>query len=138
MTGRDLQYGALPWRRGTDGEREILLISSRETQRWVIPKGWPIDGLSPQESARREAFEEAGVSGQIAASPLGSYPYAKRLRDGASAMVTVTVFALEVTASHEAWPEKGQRRLRWMACGEAAAAVAEPELRQLIMEFCGG
>ena len=136
MTARDRQFAALPWRRGKEGDIDVLLISSRETGRWVIPKGWPIEGLAPSQSARREAFEEAGVDGTVAVEPLGSFRYAKRLRDGGNADVTVTVFALEVTGAHADWPEKGQRRLRWMACGEAAAAVAETELRQLILGFC--
>lgn len=135
MTARDRQYAALPWRRGMDGDIDILLISSRETRRWVIPKGWPIAGLRPSESARREAFEEAGVDGNVAAEPLGSYRYAKRLRDGGNADVTVTVFALEVTGAHADWPEKGQRRLIWMSRAAAAEAVAEPELGHIIATY---
>jgi len=135
MTARDRQYAALPWRRGRDGDTDILLISSRETQRWVIPKGWPIEGLAPHDSALREAFEEAGVAGNIEARPLGSYAYTKRLRDGASAQVTVIVFALEVTGVFEDWPEKGERRLLWMRRAEAAASVEESGLAALIAGF---
>ena len=76
------QYAALPWRRGDDGALEVLLITSRESRRWVIPKGWPIKGLNSKKSAAREAFEEAGVLGAVGKKKLGDYHYDKRLRSG--------------------------------------------------------
>ena len=68
------QYGVIPFRKGSDGI-EILLITSRETRRWVVPRGNPIDGLSAPESAAQEAFEEAGILGEVEALPIGSYGY---------------------------------------------------------------
>src|SRR6266487_779296 len=71
-----VQYGALPYRLRTGSRRpQFMLITSRETQRWVIPKGWPKKGKSPQYSAAREAFEEAGVLGAVAKRPVGSFSY---------------------------------------------------------------
>lgn len=131
MGERRVQYAALPWRHAGGGV-EVLLISSRETKRWVIPKGWPIEALSPAKSAAREAFEEAGIAGQVGPRPLGSYHYDKRLKGGATRSLTVKVFALEVMVQHPMWPEKGQRTLLWIGKDEAAELVEEPELAQII------
>ncbi|MFO1121037.1 MAG: NUDIX hydrolase [Hyphomicrobiales bacterium] len=128
------QYGALPWRDRGQGI-EVLLISSRETRRWIIPKGWPIPGLEPHDSAAREAFEEAGVGGNVGRRRLGSYDYEKRLKDGSLETCTVDVFRLEVMIQHRAWPEQGQRELRWLTRDEAAASVQEAGLASLIRKL---
>ena len=111
---------------------EVLLITSRETRRWVIPKGWPIKGLPPAQSAAREAFEEAGVAGQVSRKGIGRYDYDKRGKDGIPRPCHVVVFSLEVMVQHPSWPEQGQRDQRWMSQEEAAASVAEPQLARLI------
>ncbi len=129
------QFAALPWRLTPDGGVEVLLITSRETRRWVIPKGWPIRGLKSPKSAAREAFEEAGVKGVVSSKKLGAYHYDKRLASGRVQHVRVSVYAMLVEAEAEAWPEKGQRDKLWMPAGEAAALVDEPELRALIAAF---
>lgn len=130
-----LQYAALPWRRGTQGEIEILLITSRGTGRWVIPKGWPMKSKSRRAAAAREAWEEAGVEGRIGRKSIGGYGYGKRLDDGDVIDLRVEVFGLEVTREGEDWPEKLQRERRWMGAGQAAVLVDEPELRDLILAF---
>jgi 8-oxo-dGTP pyrophosphatase MutT (NUDIX family) len=124
------QYAALPFRRKNG--LEILLITSRETRRWVIPKGWPMKGKKPSVAAAREAFEEAGVTGKIERTALGVYSYVKRLKNGAPVPCLVRVFPLEVVGERDAWPEMGQRERRWFTPGDAAAAVDEPELARLI------
>lgn len=129
------QSAALPWRRAADGAVEVLAITSRETRRWVIPKGWPMKGLSSAATAAREAFEEAGVTGQIAKKPLGAYHYDKRLNTGRLQRVRVSVFALKVEAEAETWPEIGQRDRVWMTAADAADRVDEPELKALIRAF---
>ena len=131
------QVAALPWRvpGPGDGGLEILLVSSRETRRWVIPKGWPMKGKLDHQAAAQEAYEEAGLDGRIVDTPVGDYPYLKRLKSGAARPVTVDVYPMEVTGEHATWPEKGQRTLRWMSPVEAALAVQEPELRDLIARF---
>jgi uncharacterized protein len=128
------QYGALPYRFDAEGRIEILLVTSRDTGRWVVPKGNPIAGLNGHESASREAYEEAGVEGRISAEPLGSFGYAKR-RGPLHLPARVTVYALEVGRQHDDWPERGQRASRWFAPDEASQAVAEPELKALIADF---
>src|SRR3954469_1175971 len=94
--GARAKFSALPWRRTAAGEVEVLLITSRETRRWVIPKGWPIKGKSSAKSAAREALEESGVKGKIDKAPVGTYAYDKRLKNGRLQRVRVTVFALQV------------------------------------------
>ncbi|MDB5457824.1 MAG: hydrolase [Caulobacter sp.] len=130
------QVAALPWRGGGDA-LEILLVSSRETKRWVIPKGWTMKGKTPAQAAVQEAFEEAGVEGEIEPASIGAYDYLKRLKTGVARLVTVDVYPLRVTGEHALWPEKGQRTLKWMTPVEAALAVQEPQLRDLIARFAG-
>lgn len=131
------QYAALPWRMGAAGRIEVMLITSRETRRWVVPKGWPITGLAPGASAAQEALEEAGITGEVWAEPVGGYDYEKRLKNGRQQPVEVEVFPLAVHEELDAWPEKGQRERRWFAAAEAASLVAEPRLAELIREFGG-
>ena len=128
-----LQFAALPWRQ-TDG-LEVLLVTSRESRRWVIPKGWPMKGRKPHLAAAREALEEAGVAGRIAKRPVGSYGYLKRLKNGAPLECRVEVFPLKVQRQRKRWPEQHERTFRWFPAAEAAAAVDEPELQQLIGDF---
>jgi 8-oxo-dGTP pyrophosphatase MutT (NUDIX family) len=128
-----LQFGALPWRQRKG--LEVLLVTSRESRRWVIPKGWPIKGRKPHMSAAREALEEAGVTGRIGKKALGSYGYVKRLKNGAPLECRVQVFPLKVERQRKRWREQHERALRWFAACEAATAVAEPELQKLIGDF---
>ncbi|HYD44155.1 MAG TPA: NUDIX hydrolase [Phenylobacterium sp.] len=128
-----LQVAALPFRRGPNGV-EIMLITSRETRRWVVPKGWPMEGRTHPGSAEREAFEEAGLSGAIAAHPVGVFGYLKRAKGG-DIDCRVEVYPLEVAGQADDFPEKGQRETRWFLAEDAAASVDEPELRDLIRRF---
>jgi len=128
------QYAALPWRSGEAGV-EVMLITSRETRRWVIPKGWPIGGIGPAASAAQEAYEEAGVEGSIRKKSLGTYRYEKRLKDGTVRPVSVLVFPLKVKVEHAEWPERPQREVRWASVDEAAELVDEPKLKKLIARF---
>ena len=129
------QYAALPWRRGADGTLEVLLITSRETQRWVIPKGWPMKDKTPGDGAAQEAFEEAGVIGVIARKSLGAFHYDKRLRSGRQQHVRVLVYALEVQDERDIWPEMAERDRNWTTPAAAATLVDEPELRALLSKF---
>ena len=133
LNGSGDQYGALAWRRH-EGALQVLLITSRETRRWTIPKGWPEKRLTPAEAAAREAEEEAGVTGPTSEA-IGAYRYDKRLRDGAVVKLTVTVFPLAVERIADHWREERERERLWIAPDRAAALVAEPELKALILEF---
>jgi 8-oxo-dGTP pyrophosphatase MutT (NUDIX family) len=122
----------LPVAVGEDGSVRVLLITSRETRRWVIPKGWAERGETPRGQAAREAFEEAGIEGEIAAKRIGSYRYAKQRRAGPPIPVKVDVFLLLVTRRHENWPEKDQRESMWVTPEEAAGLVDEPGLAKIL------
>jgi 8-oxo-dGTP pyrophosphatase MutT (NUDIX family) len=125
------QIGALPVRRNGDGSLEVMLVTTRKTRRWVIPKGWPWPGTPDPDSAAGEAREEAGVVGQPEAECIGSYHYAKRRRSGI-VPVRVAVYLIEVQDELDRWPEQDQRQRAWFTVAEAAAAVDEPDLRALI------
>jgi 8-oxo-dGTP pyrophosphatase MutT (NUDIX family) len=109
-----------------------MLVTSRETQRWIIPKGWPQRGRAPHDSAAREAFEEAGVVGAVGRRSVGSFPYEKRLKNGVVVLCEVRVFPLKVTRQSKQWPEKEQRQFKWVSIKEAAETVQEPTLSKII------
>ena len=125
------QVAALCWRL-RKGLVEVLLITSRETERWVIPKGWPMNGLSAAEAAAREAWEEAGVRGRVQSQPLGTYGYDKIIGPAQVKRCRVAVFALEVGGLKDRFPEMAERKRRWFAAADAAALVAEPDLSALL------
>ena len=129
------QIAALPWRRRPGGV-EVLLVTSRETQRWVIPKGWPMRQFVAYNAARREAWEEAGVEGSICRTPVGQYRYDKRTASGLKPCL-VTVYALCVLREHKHWPERDERRRDWFLPEDAAGLVHEPELQSLLRGFAG-
>jgi 8-oxo-dGTP pyrophosphatase MutT (NUDIX family) len=129
-----IQYAALPYR--LVGRRvEVLLITSRETRRWVIPKGWPMDGKAPCEAAAAEALEEAGLLGQVEPRPIGSYQYQKQIKDEQRIAVQVIVFPFQATGRLDTWKEQGQREFAWFSYRRASVLVAEPSLRSLIRRF---
>jgi 8-oxo-dGTP pyrophosphatase MutT (NUDIX family) len=126
----------LPYRRDEAGEVEVLLLTSRTRQRWIIPKGWPIKGLKPARSAAREAFEEAGVRGVVSSKPIGRFTYNKLLdEDDRAVICEITVFPLAVKRQLKVWPEIEQRETRWLAVSEAAALTDEDGLRPLLEAF---
>ncbi|RJE79413.1 NUDIX domain-containing protein [Paracoccus sp. JM45] len=110
----------------------VLLATSRDSGRWVIPKGWPMAGRSLSGAAAQEAWEEAGVRGPIEKRELGRFSYNKGQDSGFSVPVQVRVFLLTVTALEDEFPEAGQRKRRWFAPKKAAELVAEPELKAIL------
>jgi 8-oxo-dGTP pyrophosphatase MutT (NUDIX family) len=131
------QFAALPWRLGEGGTRQVMLLTSRETHRWVIPKGWPMKGRTPAEAAAREAYEEAGLIGHIVGKrPIGDFHYLKRLPHG-EALCQVWVYLFRVERQLDKWPEKDQRETRWFEAGEAVDLVEEGGLAEIIGRFSG-
>jgi 8-oxo-dGTP pyrophosphatase MutT (NUDIX family) len=128
------QVGALPVRRGPDGVLNVLLVTTLQTQRWIIPKGWPLPGRQDWAAAAVEAREEAGVLGEACEGSIGSYTYEKR-RPSGSVPVRVSVYLLDVQEELETWPECARRRRAWFTLAEAAEAVQEPELRALLLQI---
>lgn len=129
------QVGALPLRKLEGGGVEVLLVSSRETRRWVIPKGWPAKRLSDAKAAAREARQEAGITGKMANRPIGSYRYRKRMPGGLIRIVDVDVYVLWVKKQRKSWREKNQRVRVWFTQSDAARKVREPKLKELIAGF---
>jgi uncharacterized protein len=128
----------LPYRKSgpaLDAPFEVMLITSRGTGRWVIPKGNTSRTLSDHAAAEREATEEAGVTGAICPVPIGTYTYRKVLSSGASRLTEVAVFPLAVTGMMEEWKEAGQRTRQWFNLAQAASLVDEEELRDLLHAF---
>jgi 8-oxo-dGTP pyrophosphatase MutT (NUDIX family) len=127
-----IQFGAIPFQIAPDGLR-VMLLTSRETRRWVIPKGWPIHHLKPSQVAAREAFEEAGLVGNIVGKhPIGSYHYLKILSPDDVMLCRVRVFLLAVDHQVDDWPEKAQREYRWAEPTRAAQMVNEGGLAEII------
>jgi len=130
-----VQYGALPFRVGPNGRSEFMLVTSRETRRWIIPKGWPIKGLEPHAAAAREAYEEAGVTGDVGKRFVGKYRYEKRLKSGDTVTCEVRVFPFAVKQQRKRWPERRERQTGWFTAEDAASAVSDPELGDIISAF---
>lgn len=127
------QVAALPWRlRG--GRLEICLVTTRETRRWTVPKGWPMKGVADRRAAAIEAREEAGLDGKAAAEAIGVYTYWKR-GTARFDLVRVVVYPFEVRRVRTEWKERGQREVRWMSAADAAVVVDEPELVSLLADF---
>ncbi|MFS8049225.1 NUDIX hydrolase [Rhizobium sp. BR 314] len=133
------QYAALCFRyvAGSEDPVQLLLITSRDTGRWVVPKGWGDAESKPCETAQREAWEEAGVVGRVRKKPFGYYTHTEKLSDEHSVMVVVQVHLLHVLDVKGDFPEKGQRTLRWFSPTAAASAVLEPDLKYLIGRLPG-
>lgn len=129
-----VQAAALPWREADEGI-EIMLVTSRGSGRWVLPKGWPEGQEQLCETARREAAEEAGLDGAVSREEAGRYFYGKALPTGFSRRCEVHVYPLKVERMAKKWPEKGKRRRQWVSPRDAAALVEEVDLREVIDAF---
>ncbi len=129
------QVGALCYRVSRKGRVKVLLVTSRGTGRWIIPKGWPMEGLTSAQSAAQEAWEEAGVRGEVLPPLLGQFTY-KKIRPGKLPLdCLVDVFALRVEEVAERFPERGERLRDWLEPEEAARHVSEPGLAALLRSF---
>jgi 8-oxo-dGTP pyrophosphatase MutT (NUDIX family) len=131
------QVAALCWRMHRD-RVEVLLITSRDTGRWVLPKGWPMDGRDAPGAAAQEAWEEAGVTGVVKPDVIGLFGYDKVIAPAATLPCMVSVFALRVAALARRFPERKERRRKWFSAEAAARKVAEPELRTLLRAVAKG
>lgn len=127
------QVGVLPYRRADVGGLQFLLITSRTTNRFIIPKGWQMKGKSDSKAAGKEAEQEAGIIGRLDSSPIGEYQYWKRLRSS-FVPVTVRVFAMHVDGELPEWREQGDRKRAWLKPEDAAALVDEPSLSAMLLQ----
>ncbi|WP_375261518.1 NUDIX hydrolase [Palleronia sp.] len=126
------QFAALPWRRN-DGRIEVLLVTTRDGDRWVIPKGWPMDGKTPAACAATEAYEEAGVIGVASERCVGVFTYRKRASEGGLPVIAA-IFPLEVTRLLSDWDERKSRRRKWVSPKKAARLVSDPELARVLSD----
>lgn len=130
------QYAAICYRHDIASEDVVmLLVTGRKSGKWILPRGWPMEGRSPREVAEREAFEEAGVAGKARKKSVGCYTYPKRFDDGRIVPCLVEVFGVRVDKIAKNYKEKGQRQRKWVSFTEAQNLVEEPELRSLIIAF---
>jgi 8-oxo-dGTP pyrophosphatase MutT (NUDIX family) len=130
------QYGTLPYRFTEAAALEVLVVTTRQSKRWIIPKGWPIKRLTPSKSAAREAFEEAGVIGRIGARSIGAFRYRKvENGGGGEADCEVKVFPLLVKRQSAIWPESHQRLVQWVDPERAISLIGEPELKAIVAAF---
>ncbi len=128
------QCGALPFSIAASGETRVLLVTTRGSHRWIIPKGWPIRNLTAAATAAREAYEEAGLVGSVVGEqPVGCYRYEKRRNARKTAICEVSVFLFAVERQLRNWPEKAERQTRWFAPAEASALVASVELGDILL-----
>ncbi|MDJ0628402.1 MAG: NUDIX hydrolase [Rhodobacter sp.] len=127
------QAAALPLRWTSKGEIRVLMVTSRDTGRWVVPKGWLLEGHTEAETARVEALEEAGVLGPILPEAIARYEYSKRLDDGQVATCSVGVFPMLVEQELLRWKEQHQRVRSWFTNEQACMAVQEPGLAKILI-----
>ncbi|WP_293446838.1 NUDIX hydrolase [Planktotalea sp.] len=121
---------------GSGADRKVLVITSRETKRWILPKGWPIDGLDANSAAAQEAWEEAGVKpANINPDPIGTYDYEKRMDEGGTVSCETQVYAIEVDHLVDDFPEASERTRKWVSLAEAAELVDEPGLQDILRNF---
>ncbi|CUH78783.1 NUDIX hydrolase [Tropicibacter naphthalenivorans] len=129
------QIAALPLRRDDKHHLRVLMVTSRNTGRWLIPRGWEMDGKTPWQAAEIEAMEEAGAKGEISPEVIGTYRYAKILSDGRIIPCVVRVYPMIVHKLKDDWKERKQRSRRWFSLKEAAKRVIEPELADLLLSL---
>jgi 8-oxo-dGTP pyrophosphatase MutT (NUDIX family) len=129
-----VQFGVLPWRRTPDGV-QVLLVTTRNTRRWIVPKGWPETGRTPQECAAQEGYEEAGVKGAVTGESIGAFSHRKQLKSGQMVTCRIRVYSMEVSDVADDWPEKSARETKWCLVAEALTLVDDPGLRRLIAKF---
>ena len=131
------QFAALPYHR-RKGQVQVLLITSLDTDRWILPKGWPMDGCTPAATAAQEAWEEAGIRGVVSEACLGFYSYTKTLPEGGTIPCIAAIFPLEVQDLADDFPEAGQRRRKWFTPAKAASRISEPDLKKILRNFDPG
>ena len=127
------QFAALCYRT-KDEKLQFCLVTSRRSGRWIIPKGWPLDGETPMDAAATEAFEEAGVKGKVHPRPIGVFSYYKVRSEDELPCIAV-VYPLSVKKILNRWPERKERKRKWVSRKRAATLVDDAELKQIILKF---
>lgn len=136
MTSLGEQIAALPMQWDKTGKLRVLMVTSRDTGRWVMPKGWEMDGKKPWAAAEIEALEEAGAKGHIGKKVIGVYHYPKQRGDGTAVRCRVRVYPMIVDTLSRDWKERKERKRKWFTPKAAAKRVDEPELSELLLTLC--
>jgi 8-oxo-dGTP pyrophosphatase MutT (NUDIX family) len=132
---RRVQVAALCCRETKKGPK-VLMVTSRGTGRWIIPKGWPIPGKDGAQTALQEAWEEAGVrKGTVTGDPVGVFRYDKELKTGLPVPVQTFVYTIRDVELSDQYPEAHQRRRKWVSPRDAANMVREPELQNILRQL---
>ncbi|MCV6825220.1 MULTISPECIES: NUDIX hydrolase [Halocynthiibacter] len=122
--------------KGNGSDKKVLLVTSRDTGRWILPKGWPIDGKDAPSAAMQEAWEEAGVSeGEVSRKAIGQFSYEKKMDTGGIEVCETSIFAVNVKKLEDSFPEAAERERKWVTPTEAANMVQEPELQAILEEL---
>ena len=128
------QFAALCYRKKA-GKVQVMLVTSRRRRRWILPKGWPEHGLTPAQTAEREAFEEAGIKGEAIDFCLGAFSYEKIISEDETLPCIAMVYPVRVLKKLKHYPEKQERKRKWFSLKAAAKRVGEPELKRIIKTF---
>lgn len=131
------QIAALPVYWDKAGKLRVLMVTSRDRGRWVMPKGWLMDGKKPWRAAEIEALEEAGALGFISDKPVGHYHYTKRLSATEKVRCRVTLYPMVVEKLNRRWKESKERKRHWFSPRKAASLVEEKELSRLLKDLAG-
>lgn len=132
MAKKAQQIAALPMRWTKSGKIQVLMVTSRDSGRWLMPKGWTMNGKKPWAAAEIEALEEAGALGHIGREVIGQYSYKKKLSNGHSLLCGVDVYPMMVERLKSNWKERAERKRKWFSAKGAAKRVSEPELAELL------
>jgi 8-oxo-dGTP pyrophosphatase MutT (NUDIX family) len=129
------QVAALPWRQDANAKIRILMVTSRTNAKWMLPKGWPMEGKTDPEAALIETQEEAGVDGIVSDRAIGSYRFIKLFDDGTTLPAQALIYPVEVLKERKDWREKGQRTRKWLRPKSAAKLAFEPDLKRFLLEL---
>ncbi len=132
--GKLVQYAALVYRM-RDGKVQVLLVTSRKSQNWILPKGSPIANLKPHQTAAQEAWEEAGVKGRADKKCLGRFRFDRQGRGNRRQLCVGLVYPLQAKKLARNFPEAGQRQRKWLSPKKAARRIANPELSEIVRSF---
>ncbi len=133
--GKPKRQAAAAVFRGSGDSRELLLITSRDTGRWIVPKGWIEKGEDGPAAAIRETWEEAGIIGKVLpGGPVGHYRYVKQRPRRGDAICDVAVYLVRLLEQDARWPEKGQRKRKWFPVATAIGLVSEEGLKDVIRD----
>lgn len=135
LEGKPKRQSAAAVFRGSGDNRELLLVTSRDTGRWIVPKGWIEDGEDGAAAALRETWEEAGLIGEVVpGGPVGHYRYIKVRPRRGNAICDVDVYLLKLLEEHGQWPERDERRRKWFPVATAIGLIGEDGLKDVIRD----